>query len=298
MGAVKTVLLMIVSAIMGIVIFVIGLVVWLNYRLNTGGTLPSISWSTGGGPRERSETTVAAPPDIKQRFLGVYGTYSNGFSADRNKVLAAGPGAISGTVMEDDKPASGLKLRLALNGAVMSQWSEVDAEGRYAIAVPYGTYRIDGYDLDGRTANAVLGGKTDGPGNSPYGDGDTFTVAEGRAGHGPDLQYVDPIVKIGPKGTVSASKPVVLEWRPYPKAASYRLQLTGRPSERDFSNQVQAYKWPDRPVVTGTSFNLTEHGIKLKTGYVYTVDITALDAGGKTLVDSSSHLRPDFQVTE
>lgn len=298
MSAVKTVLLMIASAIVGIVIFVVGVLGWLSYRLNTGEGLPSISWSAGGRPVGRGETTVAVPPDIKQRFLGVYGTYSGGFSADRNKVLAAGPGAIKGTVREDDKPATGLKLRLALNGSVMSQWSEVDAEGRYAIAVPYGAYRIDGYDLDGRTANAVLGGKTDGPENSLYGDADTFTVAEGRAGHGPDLRYVDPVVKIGPKGTVSASKPVVLEWRPYPKAASYRLQLTGRPSERDFSNQVQAFEWRDRPVVSGTSFDLAAHGVKLKTGYVYTVEITALDAGGKALVESSSRLRSDFQVTE
>jgi hypothetical protein len=298
MSAVKTVLLMIASAIMGVVVFVIGALGWLTYRVNSGEGLPSVSWSTGGRPAERGETTVAVPPEIKQRFLGVYGTYSGGFSADRNKVLAAGPGAIAGTVRIDEKPATGLKLRLALNGAVMSQWSEVDAEGRYAIAVPYGSYRIDGYDLDGRTANAVLAGKTDGPENNGRGDGDTFTVAAGHAGAGPDLRYVDPIVKIGPKGTVSASKPVVVQWRPYPKAASYRVQLTGRPGENDYSNHVQAFKWPDRPVVTGTSFDIAEHGVKLKTGYVYTVEITALDAEGRTIVDSSHGLRSDFKVVE
>lgn len=298
MGAIKTVLLMIVSAIVGIVLFVIGVLGWLTYRVNAGDGLPSIPFPGGARSTGRSETTVAAPPEIKQRFLGIHGTFSGGFSTDRNKVLAAGPGAIAGTVRVDGRPATGVKVRLALNGSVMSQWSEVDADGRYAIAVPYGDYRIDGYELDDRTSNAVLGGKTDSPRNNRYHEEDTFTVAEGRAGSGPELQYVDPIVKIGPKGTVSASKAIILEWRPYPKAASYRLQVTGRPDEDDYSNQFQVFGWRERPVVNGTSFDLTGHGAKLRTGYVYTVDISALDAEGKTLVETSHNLRPDFKVTE
>jgi hypothetical protein len=297
MGAMKTILLMIVSAIMGVVVFVVGVLGWLTYRVNSGGGLPSISFSSQPRSPRTNETTVAGAPEIKPRFLGSGGMFTGGFTSP-GQVLAAGPGTIAGTVRVDDKPAAGLRVRLALNGSVMSQWSEVDSAGRYAVSVPYGNYRIDGYELDYNTTNAVLGGKTDSPRNNRYRDGDVFQVAEGRPGAGPELQYIDPLVKTGPKGPVSASQPVVLEWRPYPNAKSYRVQVTGRADEEDYTNQVQAFGWRDRPVVSGTSFDLARHGVKLKVGYVYTVDITALDAEGRTLVESSRTSRSDFKVTE
>ena len=297
MGAVKTILLMVASAIVGIVLFIVGVVAWLSYQAGTGGTLPSISFPGPVRSPGARESTVTAPPAVKERFLGSGGMYSGGFQ-DRSQVLAAGPGTIAGTVRVDERPAAGVRLRLALNGSVMSQWAEVDREGRYAAAVPYGEYRVDGYELDYNTANAVLGGRTDGPRNGRYHDSDTFTVAEGRPGTGPELRYVAPIVKIGPKGAVSASKPVVLEWRPYPGAASYRVQLTGRPGEDDYARQVQVFDWRDRPVVSGTSLDLGQHRVKLKPGYAYAVEITAIDADGRTLVDSSRSSRTDFRVTE
>jgi hypothetical protein len=298
MGAIKTILLMVVSAIVGIVLFVIGGLGWITYRVNSGGGLPSISWPSG--PRsEPAETVVTAPPGIKERFLGVSGTYSGDFAGDRGAVLAAGPGAIAGTVRVAGKPASGLRLRLALNGSVMSQWAEVGDDGRYAVALPYGEYRIDGYDLNTSTANTVLGGKTDGPGNRRYYRGEPFTVAENRPGAGLDLEYVDPVVKIGPRGTVSATRPVVLEWRAYPKAASYRVQVTEQPDEQDYAHQVRLFDARDPLVVTGTSVDLAQHGARVKKGYVYTVDVEALDESRKVIADSSRSLaRPDFRVTE
>ena len=39
MGAFKTILLMIASAILGIVLFVVGVVAWLSDQASTGGTL-------------------------------------------------------------------------------------------------------------------------------------------------------------------------------------------------------------------------------------------------------------------
>lgn len=299
MGAIKTILLMVVSAIVGVVLFVVGVLGWLTYRVNSGGGLPSISWS--GGPRggAAAETVVTAPPKLKERFLGVSGTYSGDFASRRGAVLAAGPGTIAGTVRVDAKPAPGLRLRLALNGSVMSQWAEVGGDGRYAVAVPYGEYRIDGYDLDTSTANAVLPGKTDGPGNRRYFRGEPFAVAENRPGAGLDLEYVDPVVKIGPKGSVSVSRPVVLEWRAYPKAASYRVQVTEQPDEQDYAHQVRLFDAREPLVVTGTSLDLAQHGARLKPGYVYTVDVEALDENRKVLADSSRSLaRPDFRVTE
>src|SRR5262249_22940835 len=153
-----------------------------------------------------SERVVDKPPELKERFLGVLGTYSGKF--DRKAVLAAGPGTIAGTVKVDGKPAQGLRLRLVLNEGVMSQWADNDAPGRYVIPVPYGKYRIDGYELGYDTAGAVLAGKNDSPLNHRFHRGEPFIVAEGKPGPGLDLAYVAPVVKIGPKGAVSGAKPI------------------------------------------------------------------------------------------
>jgi hypothetical protein len=193
-----------------------------------------------------------------------------------------------------------LRLRLALNGSVMSQWAETDAGGRYAVAVPYGKYRVDGYELDHAKTSALLSGKTDGPANHQYQSDDTMIVAEGKPGRGLRLEYVDPVVKIGPKGEVPAARPVVLQWQAYPKATSYRVQLTEQKDEHDYSDMRQLLGCcKQATVVNATSLDLAERDVKLKPGHVYSVYIEALDAGGRTLADSSrSGMRADFRVTE
>jgi hypothetical protein len=243
---------------------------------------------------------VSVPPEIKERFLGTSGVTWSSSPYHRENILASGPGEIIGSVISSGKPVAGLRVRLALNGSVMSQWAATDAAGKYAIAVPYGKYRIDGYELDYAMLDALLGGKTDAPQNNQiHGSDDIITVAKGKAGRAFNLGYVDPVRKKGPKGKVPLSKPVVLEWEAYPAATAYRIQLTEMKDPQDFNSQRQVFDWRDRPTVSGTSLNLTERGVKLKKGYVYTVGIEALDVNGRMLADAPDrHLTPDFVATD
>jgi hypothetical protein len=301
MRILKTILLVVSSALGGIVLFVVGVYGWFIYTVNTGGSLPSVSWSSGPRSAPSAEVVVSTPPEIKERFLGSSGRYSGEFiMSARDKILAGGPGTIAGSVTSGGKPASGLRLRLALNGSVMSQWAETDAAGKYAIGVPYGKYRVDGYDLDPARTNAILSGKTDGPANQDYESRETMTVAEGTPGRGPALEYVDPVIKIGPKGEVSSTKAVVLQWQAYPKASAYRVQLTEQKDEHDYSDMKQLLGCcKQATVVTETSLALAEHGVKLRPGYVYAVYIEALDAERRTLADSSRRGgRADFKAAE
>ena len=50
----------------------------------------------------------------------------------------------------------------------MGRRAMTDAGGRYAVSLPYGKYRIDGYNLDYSIVDAVLSGKTDSPQNNQY----------------------------------------------------------------------------------------------------------------------------------
>ena len=181
----------------------------------------------------------------------------------------------------------------------MSEWAETDAAGRYAVSVPYGRYRVDGYELDRDAAHALLPGKNDSPLNHQYRSDDIFVVAEGKIGRGPDFEFVDPVRKKGPQGEASLSKPVVLEWEAYPNAATYQVQITEAQDPRDYAARRQLFECCSRPGVSGTSFNLSERGVKLKKGYSYFFDISALDEHGKMLSDSAGkQLKPDFVVTD
>ena len=247
----------------------------------------------------RNEKTVGAAPAVSdaERFHGTYGSYIGDFpQSARDTVLAAGPGKLTGKVLSGGQPVQGLRLRLALNGGVMSQWGASGADGRYEIALPFGEYRIDGYELDSAVVNKVLGGKTDGPGNGPPGHY-KVTVAEGKPGEALDFVFVEPVRVKAPSGEVSAGSSLVVSWEPYPGAVSYRLQLGEQASRRDFTTNTYVFDWNRRPLVNGTSADLVQLGAKLKNGHYYTVYVEALDERRRQISQSPRHFdRPDFRI--
>ncbi|MGH8708490.1 MAG: carboxypeptidase-like regulatory domain-containing protein [Burkholderiales bacterium] len=290
--ALKTVLLVIGSALGGIVVFVAAVAGYFYYQFfSLGPPRP--------GEPFPPASVVLTPPPIKDegRFLGTHGTTVGGFKGERNTVLAAGPGKLVGRVTAAGQPVEGLKLQLALNGAVYSQWGTSDADGSYEIAVPYGKYRIDGYMLDSSSADAALAGKVDNPVN-PH-DGPVFDVKEGSNGKALDLDFVDPVRKIGPKGEFPIAQPLVVSWEPYPGATQYRIQLIEQAHPSDVTSQKRLFEWHRQPKTTATSINLSEHGIKLRKGHHYAVEVDALDDIGRPLSNSSRTWRhADFEAVE
>jgi len=287
----RTFLLMIGSAVCGIVLFVAAVYGYFWWQ-----------WSDGKVMHfpPRGEKTVSEAPSVaeSERFHGTHGSYAGEFPHKmRQSVLAAGPGKIIGNVRKDGKPAEGVRLRLALNGAVMSQWATTGNDGRYEVELPYGKYRLDGYELDSRVANKVLAGKIDGSGN--HSSSEVIVVAEGKVGAGLDLSYVDPVRKIGPTGDVSLAKPIIVSWQPYAGASAYRVQIVEQKERRDYQNHQRLYQWSERPVVSGTSLNLSEQKLPLKKGYYYAVEIEALGELKRILSQSPRHFdTPDFRVVD
>jgi hypothetical protein len=290
---VRTILLIVGSGIGGILLF-IGVLVGLAYFTFTSSS--SIRFPSS---ESRSEATVSFAPEItdNDRFHGSHSRYTNGFSHDRSKILDAGSAQFYGVVTVNKKPAPGVRLRLALNGTVMSQWGKSGSDGKYLISVPPGKYRIDGYELDYSTANQALRGKTDNPQNI-YDTG-VIALAETKSGRGPDLDFVDPVRKVGPFGEVSTAKPVVIEWEAYPNAASYEVQLIEQDDPRNFSTQKNIFDWNRKPVVSETVLDLTKHGVSVRKGFHYTVQVCALDSQKRRLSESThSFGRADFSVTD
>lgn len=246
-------------------------------------------------PQER---VVNSPPTINQTpgYLGSIGSYAGNFLDKKDGTLAPGPGKIVGSVLINDNPIAGLKLRLALNGSVMSQWATSNDMGKYSIKVPYGQYKIDGFELDFESANAVLAGKIEHP-DSNFSTG-VFSVNEDEDGIGLTLKFVDPVIKKFPKSKYSINENVVVSWLSYPGAAQYKLQINEKQDPHSY-NETSIFDWPLRPVVYGTSFDFNEHGVKLKAGHFYEIEIEALD-DKSTIVSRTSrkHMGYDFEVIE
>lgn len=291
----KTFLLMLGSAISGIVLFVVAVYAYLWYQ-----------WADGPGasvrfpPRPEKTVAVAPPVTEQERFYGTHAMMAGKYSPEmRQTVLAAGPGKLAGSVTSSGKPLQGLRLRLALNGAVMTQWGVSGADGRYEIAVPYAKYRIDGYELDSEVVNDVLGGKVDGPRHRAHPMQEVVQVEAGKPAQALDFAFVDPVRKIGPRGEVSAAKPVVVSWQPYPGAAGYRLQIIEQKDPEDYQNHKRLFDWRQRPVIAGTSVDLAEQGVKVQTGYHYSVEIEALDENKRKVSEAPRTMtRSDFRVVD
>ena len=288
----QTVFLIVGSALGGIVLFIAAAGAYFYFKFfSLGPPAPGETF-----PRA---SIVHTPPPIKndERFLGTHGVTTGGFDYDRNSVLAAGPGKLIGRISASGKPVLGLRLRLALNGKVYSQWGTSGNDGRYEISVPYGKYRIDGYTLDSSSADAALPGKVDNPRNEH--DSGVFTVAAGRDGRALDLDFLEPVKKLAPQGELSAAQPLILSWEPYPGASEYRIQLVEQAERSSPISQKHLFNWNRQPKTAATSINLSDHGIKLRKGYYYIYQVAALDGTGRELSNSPSAWRhPDFQAVD
>lgn len=232
---------------------------------------------------EAPEVESAFPPEIGDAgaYLGSIASFSGDFDHASNKVLAEGPGVIEGRAEVSGKPATGLRLRLALNGGVKSQWAVVGEHGRYSIPVPYGEYRVDGHELDQGSAGHVLAGKIDDLEHSP--SRAEFTVSETSKGVGMDFKFVDPVRLNLAKKQFSVSEAVIIDWHPYPGADYYQIQVRESPKPHSYGKYSNSFEWNDKPTVVGTSADLRKLGVELKAGYYYSVDIEALDGESKVI---------------
>lgn len=243
-----------------------------------------------------SEEITSAPKITeKQKYLGSPAIYSGDFVMGTKKVLSNGPGKIIGTFTLNGHPVEGLRIRLALNGSVMSQWAESNSEGQYVVKVPYGTYRIDGYELDDDVADKIIANKIDHPQN-PHSSLSQEVNAK-NVGLGLNFKFVDPIIK-KIKRNFSISEEVVIEWESHPNTSQYSVDIFEKTDPNVWSNK-KLFKQSITPIVSEPRINLTERGANLKADHFYDVRIYARDKDGEMLsLTPRVHNGYDFKITE
>lgn len=238
-------------------------------------------------------TLLTRPGD---RFLGPAGVSSREFASEGFGELTAGPGQIDGVATVNGRPVRGLKLRLYIDPNLMSPWTTTDSNGRYQIGVPYGEYRIDGFELDMDSANAILPGKIVYPQNA-Y-SSETFEVSKTAPGRGLNIRFVDPIELEIPKKKFSSDEDIVIRWKSYPGASEYAVQLYEKSDTQypSFGNRVEPRS--SIPVSEEPLINLTDH-FPLKEDSYYAVYVTAISEEGIVLsYYDSRHLGFDFQIVD
>ncbi len=256
-------------------------------------------WYTWAFPKFISSQFIGSQPSVEsgfpevnkapelseeEKYLGTMGSYSGDFLDNRAGVLAEGEGKIVGKITVHTKPVRGVRVRLALNGSVYSRWAESDSDGKYILQVPYGEYRIDGYEIDIKSANKYLKGKINNPQNRH--SRTRFVVELDKDGMGVNLDFVEPVKVIGPEGEISLTDEIIARWEDYPGATTYVVQLYENEDLYQFASRSRIFNWQERPQVSEPKLNLKEHGLQLKKGFYYTVAVMALDSQGKTMSET------------
>ncbi len=216
-------------------------------------------------------------------FLGSAAAYTGGFSGKVKGVLVEGDGQITGSVTAEGVPVAGLRFRLGLNGKVHSAWTVSDKTGSYSIRVPYGVYRIDGYELDYSSANRVLSGYTDFPGR-PYRK-QPITVSSESSGKGLDLKFVRPVIKRTESERYDLNEDIFISWDPVPDAVEYKIQMY-KTNSLDELNREALFDWGQLPVTNALRWEVTANSDDLEAGYFYSYEISALDLNGRAITKS------------
>ena len=279
--------------------FVIVYTVWIMWALPNAfnDTPPDFDSEYQSADRDQNRTTTSQVPSLikAEGFLGSTGSYSGDFKMDNFEVISAGEGLITGQVSANGKPIQGLKLRLGLNQQVMTQWTTSNLDGDYTISVPYGEYRVDAYQLDGRTADFKLSGTINHPGNQILRK--PVLVAEGLIGKGPSFEFVTPVKKLSPSGAVSIVGDLFLEWEPYPMASEYEIQIYQIREPGEYSSVEALFDFRNRPRVTEPKFSLVKHEIISEPGMSYRFEVVAYDSNDKRLSETANdYATPDFQI--
>ncbi|WP_105254396.1 fibronectin type III domain-containing protein [Pseudoalteromonas sp. T1lg75] len=244
------------------------------------------------------EETIDQAPPIREpnNFLGSSAIYSGEFPISGYSKLSAGEGIINGTVAVNGKPLAGLKLRLALNGSAKSQWAITDIKGVYEVRVPYGEYKIDGYEFDYSIVNELLPGKISHP--EDRNSTSKFWVSETEQGRGLNFRFVDPIIKRLDKSRFSSSDSVVLKWEQYPNAVKYKIQIFEK-VDPDTWKSKSIFDWPARPSTEDTFLDLSKYDVTLKPGHYYGFEVQAENAEGNLISETHrKHQDYDFEIEQ
>ena len=241
----------------------------------------SITQHTKQAPDKVIEPT--SPKPIKEPYYGPEAIYRDRFDLNNAKQLSEGTAKYTGTVTTHDQPIVGLRLRLALNGYLKSQWAITDEKGHYHISIPAGEYYVNGHELDTEVANDLLSGFIALSKKQWFGS--LFTVEKNKTFTGPTLYFAKPIVKQTGNKAFKLTDDITVSWHKYPNATNYNVQLF-EVAANDKYTIIPLFK--TNIETNETSLDIKKHTDKLKEGFNYHFQINAFNQNAEQI--SKTHL--------
>jgi len=237
-----------------------------------------------------------SPPRPRAGYLGSTGRCVGEFDLEAKKSLAAGSGEIKGLVRANGGPVVGLRLQLLFAPDLRTGWGVSDANGWYSIRLPTGKYRLAGWDLDSASADSALAGKID-PEQDPWDFGrlgQVLTVEANAATTGLNFDFIDAVVRVRPLNGIHVSRDVVFEWKPYPGASYYRLDVTDRGSNPHSDHYTPSTL--RSAYVRGTTTTAVLAGLALKPGHYYGWGMEAYGSNREQIGRSGNDWTVAFKV--
>lgn len=282
MSKTKLILIILSSAIAGIVLFIAGIYGYSYFKFK------------GYEDHNKASTSpVIKKEEVKERYLGSVGRTAGRFDWKNQKDLAPGEGKIKGHILKHGSPCPGIKIQILFDGNLASEFAASDENGEYIIKVPYGEYRIDGWKIDHQTADKFVAGKILEP--ELHFISDTITVSENSIAKGPSLNFIDPIKILTPLGIIPYSKNVEIEWSKVNGTKQYRIQIIDRGANirgTDYRPLFQTYD--DRPTTKNSAISTKDMGINLEPGHFYTLEIQALNDINRPISESPNRHEDGF----
>lgn len=236
------------------------------------------------------DKTISTPPPIEKnkpqkKYLGILGVTSGQFDWKNAKKLTPGKGEILGHILKDGAPCEGVELKILLNGNTSTEYGKSNAEGQYLIKVPYGEYRIDGWQLKFDSVDEILDGKILEP-LSSY-NFQNIVISTNNPANGPSLNFIDPIKIIQPKGIINYSENIKIQWSKVKSAKKYRIQIVDRGANLHGSDYIPLFETNnDRPITITNEVSLKDIGVELSKGHYYTVMVEALNDINERITES------------
>lgn len=223
---------------------------------------------------------------------------------DRLKPLPEGKGILKGRFLYGEKPASGIKFRMALNGNYRTKFIRSDDSGEFSISLPPGTWHLNNLqckEWNNRPEGqfVLVSGDEADLETSSYNDLFFLFSDKGKAIEVSDES--NPAISLNilirskmkilwptpnepkQKGTVSASE---IKWEPFPKAASYVIKISRVTREGSRRTTFTPILYKRINGTTSIPISQLSNAQDATSKEEYAVRIRAYDIKGKFLTES------------
>ena len=290
--------------------------VWASSYLSMARDAVAVSGHhAGDAPADRLSSQQLSDFNVGMHFQNVLYFGGRDFSRGEAKPVPTGSAYLVGQVLFNGEPVERAQVRVMINSAYAQDSVRTDAEGRYVVRVPPGTWSVNEIHIDAwpdmpRAGGYMLMSAAEAPGALDRERYPLF-LETGLQVETTDSPVLNPDLVVHIRPTLelhwppAQEEPVIaqvdsaaLHWSEYPGATHYQVKI----SEVTRHGSTTAYRPVVREVVSGAVL-LPLANLATVTDDTavreYAVEVIAMREDGTFLSETrQTHLRPSFRFSD